>query len=48
MKLIEEDEEIYNNSYRIIEELDWIILKLTGIESRAGFKGMWSKERGTE
>ncbi|WP_024615254.1 ribulokinase [Clostridium sp. Ade.TY] len=52
MKLIEEDEEIYNNSYRIIEALDWIILKLTGIESRsicsAGFKGMWSKESGYE
>lgn len=52
MKLINEDEEIYNNAYRIIEALDWIILKLTGKESRSicsvGFKGMWSKEKGYE
>lgn len=52
MKMINEDEELYNFSDRIIEALDWIILKLTGKESRsicsAGFKGMWSKENGYE
>ena len=50
LQILEEDEEIYNTSDRIIEAADWIVWMLTGEESRssgtAGYKAIWSKSDG--
>ena len=50
MQIIEEAPEIYDAADRFIEASDWIVMVLTGKETRnsctAGYKGMWSKNEG--
>lgn len=50
MQILDEDEEIYRTADKFIECGDWIVMLLTGLESRslshASFKAAWSKESG--
>jgi L-ribulokinase len=49
-QIAEEAPEIYHAADRFIEAADWIVMVLTGRETRnsctAGYKGMWSKREG--
>jgi len=49
-QILEEDEEIYNEMDRFIEATDWVVMMLTGNETRnsctAGYKAIWSKREG--
>ncbi|MFH1006610.1 MAG: ribulokinase [Candidatus Latescibacterota bacterium] len=49
-QILDEDPEIYEAADRFIEAADWIVLQLTGKESRnactTGYKAMWSKRLG--
>jgi L-ribulokinase len=49
-QILDEDPEIYAAADRLIEAADWVVWQLTGIETRnsctAGYKAMWSKEKG--
>lgn len=50
MEIVEEAPEIYREMDRFIEAADWIVMMLTGKETRnsctAGYKLMWSKREG--
>ena len=49
-QIVEEAPDIYDAADRFIEAADWIVMVLTGKETRnsctAGYKGMWSKKEG--
>ncbi len=49
-QVLSEAPEIYKAAERFIEAADWIILQLTGIETRnaccAGYKALWNKNNG--
>lgn len=49
-QVLEEDEAIYDEMDRFIEATDWIVMQLTGKETRnsctAGYKAIWSKREG--
>jgi len=49
-QILDEAPEIYTAADRFIEAADWVIWKLTGIETRnnctAGYKAIWSKKDG--
>lgn len=49
-QILNEDEEIYNEADKFIEATDWVIMQLTGVETRnsctAGYKAMWHKKDG--
>ncbi len=49
-QVVEEAPEIYDAADRFIEAADWIVMMLTGNETRnsctAGYKGMWNKREG--
>lgn len=50
MQIVEEAPEIYDAADRFIEAGDWIVMLLTGNETRnsctAGYKGLWNKREG--
>ncbi len=50
MQILDEDPAIYDAADRIIEAADWVIWRLTGVETRnlttAGYKEIWSKREG--
>ena len=50
LQVLDEAPEIYAESDRLIEASDWVIWRLTGVESRnsctAGYKAIWSKQDG--
>ena len=49
-QILEEDPALYQAAHRFMEAGDWVVLRLTGRERRgaglAGYKALWSKERG--
>lgn len=49
-EIYDDSSSIYNAADRLIEASDWIVWKLTGVETRnvcaAGYKGLWSKSEG--
>ncbi len=49
-QILNEAPDIYNNTGRIMEATDWIVLQLTGLEKRnsctAGYKAIWHKQNG--
>ncbi len=50
MEIVEESPEVYQEMDRFIEATDWVVMMLTGRETRnsctAGYKLMWSKREG--
>lgn len=50
LQILDEAPEIYAAADRLIEAADWVVWRLTGVESRnactAGYKAMWSKRDG--
>jgi L-ribulokinase len=50
LQIIHEAPEVYEAADRLIEAADWVVWRLTGVESRnactAGYKAMWSKRDG--
>ena len=50
LQIVKESPEVYNETFRFIEAGDWIVWKLTGVETHAicaaGFKAIWSEEAG--
>ncbi len=50
LQILDEAPEVYVAADRLIEAADWVVWRLTGIESRnactAGYKAMWSKRDG--
>ena len=50
LQILDEAPEVYRAADRLIEAADWVIWRLTGVESRnactAGYKAMWSKRDG--
>jgi L-ribulokinase len=50
LQILEEAPEIYAAADRLIEAADWVVWRLTGVETRsactAGYKAMWSKRDG--
>ncbi len=50
LQILDEAPEIYARSERMLEAADWIVWRLTGVETRnmctAGYKAMWSKRDG--
>src|SRR3990170_3657040 len=50
LQILEEAPEIYAAAERLIEATDWIVWRLTGVETRnsctAGYKAIWSKTEG--
>ena len=50
MQIVEEAPEIYDAADKFIEAADWIVMVLTGNETRnsctAGYKGLWNKKEG--
>ena len=49
-QILNEDPEIYEAAGRLIEAADWVVWRLTGVETRntctAGYKAIWSKREG--
>jgi L-ribulokinase len=49
-QMVNEAPEIYDAAERIMEAADWVIMQLTGVETRnsctAGYKAVWSKRDG--
>jgi len=49
-QILDEAPEVYDAADRLIEAGDWLVWRLTGVETRnacaAGYKGMWSKREG--
>jgi len=49
-QILDEDPEIYAAAERLIEGADWVVCRLTGVETRnsctAGYKAMWSASEG--
>ena len=50
LQILDEAPEVYAAADRLIEAADWVVWRLTGIETRnactAGYKAMWSKRDG--
>ncbi len=50
LQILDEAPEIYDAADRFIEAADWVVWRLTGVESRnsctAGYKAIWSKSDG--
>jgi L-ribulokinase len=50
LQILDEAPEVYQAAGRLIEAADWVVWRLTGIETRnactAGYKAMWSKRDG--
>ncbi len=50
LQIVDEAPEVYEAADRLIEAADWIVLQLTGVETRnactAGYKAMWEKASG--
>jgi L-ribulokinase len=50
LQILDEDPDIYRAADRLIEGADWIVWRLTGVETRnsctAGYKAIWSKRDG--
>jgi L-ribulokinase len=50
LQILDEAPEVYRAADRLIEAADWVVWRLTGIETRnactAGYKAMWSKRDG--
>lgn len=50
LQILDEAPEVYDAAHRLIEGGDWIVLQLTGVETRnactAGYKAMWEKASG--
>jgi len=50
LQILDESPEIYAAADRLIEAADWVVWRLTGVETRnactAGYKAMWSKRDG--
>lgn len=50
LEMIDEDSELYAETARFIDAGDWLVMKMTGIETRnscmAGYKAFWSKRDG--
>ncbi len=50
LQILDEAPEVYAAAGRLIEAADWVVWRLTGIETRnactAGYKAMWSKRDG--
>ena len=50
LQILDEAPEIYAAADRLIEAADWVVWRLTGVETRnactAGYKAMWSKRDG--
>lgn len=50
LQILDEAPEVYAAADRLIEAADWVIWRLTGVETRnactAGYKAMWSKRDG--
>ena len=50
LQILDEAPQIYDAADRFIEAADWVIWRLTGVESRnsctAGYKAIWSKSEG--
>ena len=50
MQIVEEAPEVYDAMDRFIEAGDWLVMQLTGVETRnactAGYKALWSKREG--
>jgi L-ribulokinase len=50
LQIVDEAPEIYAAADRLIEAADWVVWRLTGVETRnactAGYKAMWSKRDG--
>jgi L-ribulokinase len=50
LQILDEAPEIYDRADRLIEAADWVIWRLTGVETRnattAGYKALWSKREG--
>jgi L-ribulokinase len=50
LQILDEAPEVYAEADRLIEAADWVVWRLTGVETRnactAGYKAMWSKREG--
>jgi L-ribulokinase len=50
LQILDEAPEVYEGADRLIEASDWVIWRLTGVETRnpttAGYKALWSKREG--
>ena len=50
LQILDEDPEVYRAADRLIEATDWVVWRLTGVETRnsctAGYKAIWSKAEG--
>jgi L-ribulokinase len=50
LQILDEAPEIYAAADRLLEAADWVVWRLTGVETRnsctAGYKAMWSKREG--
>jgi L-ribulokinase len=50
LQILRESPSVYARADRLIEAADWVVWRLTGVESRnsctAGYKAMWSKRHG--
>ena len=50
LQILDEAPEVYERADRLIEAADWVIWRLTGVETRnattAGYKALWSKREG--
>ena len=50
LQILDEAPEVYAAADRLIEAADWVVWRLTGVETRnactAGYKAMWSKRDG--
>ncbi|MEX1336494.1 MAG: ribulokinase [Candidatus Limnocylindrales bacterium] len=50
LQILDEAPEVYDEADRLIEAADWVIWRLTGVETRnsctAGYKAIWSKADG--
>lgn len=50
MQILDEAPDVYDAMDRFIEATDWVVMQLTGVETRnsctAGYKAMWSKRTG--
>jgi L-ribulokinase len=50
LQILDEAPDVYARADRLIEAADWVVWRLTGVETRnpttAGYKAMWSKREG--
>ena len=50
LEILDDDPELYAAADRLIEVVDWVVWRLTGVETRnactAGYKALWSKRDG--